>query len=88
MVMRKLLAIPTVINVHDLHMWTLVGNKSNVWAHLTVASGTDHTQVLYAAQRVARSIGCHHTCFQLEDAATYDRRVEGDSCFEPGTIQH
>ena len=77
--------IPSVLGVHDLHVWTLVGNKINVWAHLTVESGADHTAVLYAAQRVARGIHCHHTCFQLEDAATYDRAVEGDSCFEPAS---
>jgi len=79
--------IPQVLDVHDLHVWTLVGNKINVWAHLTVESGADHTQVLYAAQRVARSINCHHTCFQLEDVVTYDRRVEGDGCFEAPTLR-
>ena len=81
--MRKLQNIPGVIDVHDLHVWTLVGNKNNVWAHLTVESTADTTQVLYAAQKVARSIQCHHTCFQLENVATYDRSVEGPGCFEP-----
>ena len=81
--LQRLQAIPSVLDVHDLHVWTLVGSKINIWAHLTVESHADHTQVLYAAQRVARSIHCHHTCFQLEDVATYDRRVDGSGCFEP-----
>lgn len=76
-------AIPRVIDVHDLHVWTLCGDKLSVWAHLTVEPGTNSTVVLYDAQRVARAINCHHTCFQLEDASTYDRKVEGDGCFEP-----
>ena len=81
---ERFVAIPGVLRCHDLHVWTLVGNKTNVWAHLTVESSANHTEVLYAAQKVARSIQCHHTCFQLEDVATYDRRRGfGDSCFEP-----
>ena len=76
-------AIPGVVGVHDLHVWTLSGDKINMWAHLTIRSGTDSTQVLYAAQEVARTINCHHTCFQLEDAVTYDRSVEGDGCYAP-----
>jgi len=85
--MQRFRAIPHVLDVHDLHVWTLVGSKVNVWAHFTVESGADHTEVLYEAQRVARTcVQCHHTCFQLEDVATYDRRVEGDGCFEPSTM--
>ena len=78
-------AIRGVLGVHDVHVWTLAGDKINLWAHLTVESGVDSTKILYAAQKVARSIGCHHTCFQLEDVGTYDRRVEGESCFQPGS---
>jgi zinc transporter 2 len=81
--LHDLQTIPHVIDVHDLHVWTLVGDKINVWAHLTVEEGTDSTKVLYAAQKAARAINCHHSCFQLEDASTYDRSVEGNSCFEP-----
>jgi hypothetical protein len=82
----ELLAIPSVQGVHDLHVWTLVGDKRNMWAHLTLAPGADSTKTLYAAQAVARAHSCHHSAFQLEDAASYDRSVEGDSCFEPGRV--
>jgi len=80
---RGLRAIPHVLDVHDLHVWALSSDKLNVWAHLTVESATDTTKVLYEAQKVAKSIGCHHTCFQLEDVQTYDRKVEGEGCFHP-----
>ena len=82
--LRKLKAIPHVLDVHDLHVWALSGDKLNVWAHMTVESGADTTPILYAAQKIAKSIGCYHTCFQLEDARTYDRSVEGEGCFLPG----
>ena len=83
--LRRLRAIPGVLDVHDLHVWTFVGNKVNVWAHMTVDEGAEHTHILYAAQKVARALNppCYHSCFQLEDVATYDRRVEGEGCFEP-----
>jgi solute carrier family 30 (zinc transporter), member 2 len=84
--LRRLQAIPNVVNVHDLHVWATSSDKINVWAHLTIKSGTDTTAVLYAAQKVAKSIGCHHTCFQLEDQLTYDLRVEGDECYMPGHV--
>jgi hypothetical protein len=67
-------------------VWATSSDKINVWAHLTIKSGTDTTAVLYAAQKVAKSIGCHHTCFQLEDQLTYDLRVEGDECYMPGHV--
>jgi len=81
--LQQLRTIPGVRDVHDLHVWTLVGDKINVWAHLTVDPGVDSTAILYAAQAVARTVECHHSCFQLEDASTYDRSVEGDGCFSP-----
>jgi len=79
---ENLEAIPGVLGIHDLHVWALSGDKLNVWCHLTVAHGVDTTSVLYEAQRVARAIHCHHSCFQLEDASTYNRAVEGAHCYD------
>ena len=76
--------IPSVLGVHDLHVWTLVGDKVSMWAHLTIEPAADTTKILYAAQAIATTIRCHHTCFQLEDGQTYDRSVEGDGCFCEG----
>jgi len=82
-VLAQLRAIPNVLEVHDLHVWSLVGNKRNMWAHLTVTPGADSTPVLTAAQRVARLHNCMHTCFQVEDSGTYDKSVEGHHCYDP-----
>ena len=79
---RQLQDIPSVLEVHDLHVWALSGDKRNMWAHLTVATGADSTAVLKSAQRVAARYSCHHTCFQLQDVETYDPRNDGD-CFTP-----
>jgi len=87
LITKQLLSIPGVIDVHDVHVWALSGDKLNMWAHLTVASGTESTPVLYEAQRIARSLSCHHTCFQIEDAATYDKGQCGDECFRAGPVE-
>ena len=69
-VLAQLYAIPTVVEVHDLHVWTLVGSKRNMWAHIMVEPGADSTPVILAAQRVARAHNCVHTCFQVEDSGS------------------
>ena len=70
-VLAQLHAIPKVVEVHDLHVWTLVGSKRNMWAHIVVEPGTDSTPIILAAQRVARAHNCMHTCFQVEDAGAH-----------------
>jgi len=83
-VQAQLLAIPTVVEVHDLHVWTLVGSKRNMWAHIQVHPGADSTPVTLAAQKVARQHNCQHTCFQVEDSGSYDKSVEGHhGCYHP-----
>jgi len=81
LVTNKLKALPTVVDVHEVHAWTLVGRKHNLWAHIMVEAGASTTPVIYAAQKVAQTFNCHHTCFQVEDAGTYDISREGDACF-------
>mmetsp|Transcript_6592 Transcript_6592/g.9627 ORF Transcript_6592/g.9627 Transcript_6592/m.9627 type:complete len:98 (-) Transcript_6592:322-615(-) len=71
-VANQLRSIPNVLGIHDLHVWALSGTKRNMWAHLTVRHGADSTAVLRDAQAIAQSVGCEHTCFQIEDADTYD----------------
>ena len=83
-IIKQLEGIPSVIDVHDLHVWALSGDKRNMWAHLMVTPGADSTQVIYEAQRIARAVDCHHTCFQVEDSGTYDKESEGEACFKPG----
>lgn len=84
---QQLLSIPDVVEVHDVHVWALSSDKLNMWAHLTVAPCTASTPVLYEAQRIARSIGCNHTCFQIEDTSTYDKDQCGHDCFHTGPIE-
>jgi len=45
-----LAAIPDVVGVHDLHVWTLTSEMENATAHLVVEPGVDHHRVLDRAR--------------------------------------
>ena len=47
-----LAAIPGVVDVHDLHVWTLTSEMEVASAHIMVSVGTDHHAVLDEAREV------------------------------------
>jgi cobalt-zinc-cadmium efflux system protein len=64
---HDLLAIDDVVDVHDLHVWTLTSEMEAASAHLVIAAGGDHHAVLDRAREVlADSYGIDHGTFQIE----------------------
>lgn len=62
---RDLAALPSVTEVHDLHVWTLTSGMEVASAHLTTEA--DHGDVLVAAQRLlADRYRIHHATLQVE----------------------
>jgi cobalt-zinc-cadmium efflux system protein len=62
-----LAAVPGVVDVHDLHMWTLTSDMEVVSAHLMVAVGTDSHGVLDEARAVLRDrYRVTHATLQVE----------------------
>ncbi|HSB86693.1 MAG TPA: cation diffusion facilitator family transporter [Ilumatobacteraceae bacterium] len=60
-------AIEGVVDVHDLHVWTLTSEMEVVTAHLVVAVGTETHGVLDRARSLlADSYGITHATFQVE----------------------
>lgn len=59
-----LCAVDGVMNVHDLHVWTLVPGKDMATAHLT--SCGDSAQVLADARAVMAARGLEHATVQVE----------------------
>lgn len=60
-------ALPGVIDVHDLHVWTLTSEMEAVSAHLMVGEGVDHHGVLDQARHlVADRYRIDHGTFQVE----------------------
>ncbi|NNE11352.1 MAG: cation transporter [Ilumatobacter sp.] len=60
-------AIDGVVDVHDLHVWTLTSEMDAASAHLMTTDGTDAHQVLDRARHVlADTHGIAHGTFQIE----------------------
>ena len=63
-------AVDGVIDVHDLHVWTLVPGKDMATAHLT--SCEDSARVLEDARAVLAARGLEHATVQVEPPETAD----------------
>jgi cobalt-zinc-cadmium efflux system protein len=66
-VQRDLAEVPGVIDVHDLHVWTLTSDMEVASAHLMVRAGTDAHGVLDQARDLLRDgYGIGHATLQVE----------------------
>lgn len=64
---RDLAAVPGVVDVHDLHVWTLTSDMDVASAHLMVGLGTDPHGVLDQARDVLREdYDIAHATLQVE----------------------
>jgi cobalt-zinc-cadmium efflux system protein len=60
-------AITGVVDVHDLHVWTLTSDMEAASAHLVASAGTDHHAVLdQARELLAARYRIAHGTFQVE----------------------
>ncbi len=67
MLHADLAAIPGVVDVHDLHVWTLTSEMEVASAHIMVSAGTDHHAVLDEAREVVSTKhGVAHATLQIE----------------------
>jgi cobalt-zinc-cadmium efflux system protein len=74
---RKLLDIPGVIAIHDLHIWTLTSGLDSMSCHLLVNDITQMRPILVKAQEIMRKdFGLSHTTIQIEDQEL--RQAEGE----------
>jgi cobalt-zinc-cadmium efflux system protein len=64
---RSLAALEGVVDVHDVHVWTLTSGMEVVTAHVMVEAGTDTHRVLDGAQALlADRYGVEHATLQVE----------------------
>jgi cobalt-zinc-cadmium efflux system protein len=78
-VQRRILAVPGVAAVHDLHVWTVTSGMVAMSGHAVVPALNDHPRALGALQAAVRGVGIAHATIQLE--------VEGP-CPEPEPTHH
>ncbi|MDM4720204.1 cation diffusion facilitator family transporter [Micromonospora sp. WMMA1363] len=68
----RLVTVPGVCEVHDLHVWTLTSGMEVASAHLTMAPGADVGAVLAAARATLREeFHIEHATLQTEPGATH-----------------
>lgn len=73
---RDLRAIDGVLDVHDLHVWTITSGFDAMSGHLVVADDADLQSVLRAAQScLHEDFGIDHTTIQIETAATRGKEI-------------
>ncbi len=61
--------VDNVLDVHDLHLWSLDGTSALASMHLVVPEGCDPAAVLCAAQQELQERGIAHATIQVERAA-------------------
>jgi len=65
-ILDDLSAIPGVINVHDLHGWTITDGEDLISGHALVTQGTDTCAVLSMIKVIVKDHGFSHPTFQVE----------------------
>lgn len=65
---RKLREIPGVMDVHDIHVWTITSGLDAMSGHLIPKDAAQVPQILRDARRVLSEIGIKHTTIQTEDS--------------------
>jgi cobalt-zinc-cadmium efflux system protein len=69
-VAQAMLAVPEVVEVHDLHVWTVGSGFPSVSAHVLVEAGADcHGLRQELAALLAERFGLSHSTLQVEHAA-------------------
>ncbi|HTR21904.1 MAG TPA: cation diffusion facilitator family transporter [Gemmatimonadales bacterium] len=66
----RLISIPGVASVHDLHVWTLTSGVVAMSGHLVVRNPGDNQRILEAAQERLGGLGVHHVTVQMEREET------------------
>lgn len=63
----RVLAIPGVEAIHDLHFWTLTSGVHSASVHIRASSGTERAHVLAGVQRLLQeAAGVDHATIQVE----------------------
>ena len=85
---RTLVADPDVVEVHDLHVWTVTSGFPSLSAHVLVTPGSD----CHAARRrleaiLAEQFGVTHTTLQVDHAEPRTSKVElGEAVARQGPL--
>lgn len=68
---EQLLAVETVVEIHDLHIWSLSIGKPAMSAHIFVNG--EKNKVLLNTTKICRQYGIYHSTIQIEDWESKDK---------------
>jgi cobalt-zinc-cadmium efflux system protein len=66
-VRQYLLDLPGVVEVHDLHIWSMGTSECALTAHLVRPGGTDDAFMADLGRTLSHQFGVHHPTVQIED---------------------
>jgi len=69
---ERIVSVPGVDSVHDLHLWTVTSGVVAMSGHLVVKNPTDNQPVLQEVQGRMRKLGIAHVTVQVEREPTCD----------------
>ena len=73
-VRAALIALDTVEDVHDLHIWSITSGFVSLSAHIVVSETCDHRAVLRSSERVlVERFGIRHTTIQVDSCESCDQ---------------
>lgn len=77
-VRRTMAEVQGVVEVHDLHVWTITSGMDSLSAHVVVADGRVPSQLLTELRRLLHDrFGIHHATIQIEPE-NYGENCYGD----------
>ncbi|MBI4534504.1 MAG: cation transporter, partial [Candidatus Melainabacteria bacterium] len=76
----SMLKVKGVVDVHDIHVWTITSGLDAMSAHVTIADKSPADEVLSEITRIAQDdFGLHHTTIQVEQVECKGQQTNG-SC--------
>ena len=67
-----------VMEVHDLHIWTITSGFPALSAHVLVGQSEDcHARRRYLEDQVAREYGISHTTLQVDHVGDHEGEMHG-----------
>ena len=86
---QALLAVPGVLEIHDLHVWALTSGKNSLTVHLVVRDGSEEQAVLQAATGLlASQFALRHATVQIEAGACEIKDTHGEAHFSADSHNH
>ncbi len=79
----SILAVKGVLDVHDLHVWTITSGRDALSAHVLIDKNANPDQVLTEITHIAQhDFELHHSTLQVEQA---ECKSQDGTCVETGT---